>query len=299
MAIKEFEIDDFNELISILIQDSYYSKTSNRTKLTLLRQYSEIIIRKIINMGEGEPLLLGDVLHPKKGTKVHEKLQLIEKWRLKEFQEIIQKVASWGNKHSHTQSISIGTVEDVRQAENTILELVAFLFIDYFLEYPIHLFTDRVILRAFSFLPPILRFKVLSYLYKKANGRNVVLVDKLLLSLVKTKGKNYTSDWLEQNQEDLIKVDYPNQKTIEDFYSFCDFEVTIQLSNYKNIYELWKDKINDPRILSNESGQLYKNFEEALYYYKQNRIEDMLHDSIEREKFRDLLNFVYVGRKAH
>ena len=61
MAIKEFEIDDFNELISILIQDSYYSNTSNRTKLTLLRQYSEIIIRKIINMGEGEPLLLGDV----------------------------------------------------------------------------------------------------------------------------------------------------------------------------------------------------------------------------------------------
>ena len=46
MAIKEFEIDDFNELISILIQDSYYSNTSNRTKLTLLRQYSEIIIRK-------------------------------------------------------------------------------------------------------------------------------------------------------------------------------------------------------------------------------------------------------------
>ena len=89
MAIKEFEIDDFNELISILIQDSYYSNTSNRTKLTLLRQYSEIIIRKIINMGEGEPLLLGDVLHPKKGTKVHEKLQLLEKWRLKEFQEII------------------------------------------------------------------------------------------------------------------------------------------------------------------------------------------------------------------
>jgi hypothetical protein len=250
-------------------------------------------------MGEGEPLLLGDVLYPKKGTKVHEKLQLLEKWRLKEFQEIIQKVASWGNKHSHTQSISIGTVEDVGQAENAILELVAFLFIDYFLEYPIHLFTDRVILRAFSFLPPILRFKVLSYLYKKADRRNVVLVDKLLLSLVKTKGKNYTSDWLEQNQEDLIKVDYPNQKTIEDFYSFCDFEVTIQLSNYKNIYELWKDKINDPRILSNESGRLYKNFEEALYYYKQNKIEDMLHDSIEREKFRDLLNFVYVGRKAH
>ena len=139
----------------------------------------------------------------------------------------------------------------------------------------------------------------MSYLYKKADRRNVVLVDKLLLSLVKTKGKNYTSDWLEQNQEDLIKVDYPNQKTIEDFYSFCDFEVTIQLSNYKNIYELWKDKINDPRILSNESGQLYKNFEEALYYYKQNRMVDMLHDSIEREKFTDLLNFVYVGRKAH
>ncbi len=50
------------------------------------------------------------------------------------------------------------------------------------------------------------------HLYKKADRRNVVLVDKLLLSLVKKRKENYTSDWLEQNQEDLIKVDYPNQK---------------------------------------------------------------------------------------
>lgn len=68
-------------------------------------------------------------------------------------------------------------------------------------------------------------------------------------------------------------------------------------SSYKNMYELCNDKIMKIGNEIDSKGHLYIDFESALPYYKQYGIID--EDSEEIKEFNDIMDFLYLGRKAN
>ena len=81
MAIKEFQNEGYKLILVEIIRDIYYSDISYSSRLVLIRKLTEIISRKILNMGENEPMELGDIVYssPKNTPKVFEKMKLLDK----------------------------------------------------------------------------------------------------------------------------------------------------------------------------------------------------------------------------
>ena len=77
-----------------------------------------------------------------------------------------------------------------------------YLFIDYFIEFPIQLLSPPYVLRAFSLLPPIVRYKTLKYFYEKSP--NLQIINRYLLSIIKVYGKEYARRWLEIEKEKIL-----------------------------------------------------------------------------------------------
>lgn len=64
------------------------------------------------------------------------------------------------------------------------------------------------------------------------------------------------------------------------------------------MYDLLYDKISDPRTSINESGKMYRSFEEVIEYYKNYKRHMLQINSEEITKFHSLMDFVYLGRKS-
>lgn len=75
--------------------------------------------------------------------------------------------------------------------------------------------------------------------------------------------------------------------------------VTLNFDAYDNMYDLLLSKINDPRTSVNESGKMYKSFEEAVEHYKNYKKENIASTSSEEmATLCSLMDFVYLGRVA-
>ena len=57
--------------------------------------------------------------------------------------------------------------EEVESVEDAILDLYALIFIKYFLDIQVSIYSTLQILREFSILPPIIRYKTWRFLYEK------------------------------------------------------------------------------------------------------------------------------------
>jgi len=303
-------MDSFNDskyanLMESLIHDTQYVKTSNMGKMALLRKHAEVLVRKILNIGDSIKLMLGQVRTNSNNSTVKDRISNLDNDLSSKLIEIVSKINPLGNAGTHTQHTDEFTDEEVANVEDAILELYALMFIKYFLDIDVNIFSTPQVLRTFSFLPPIIRFKTWNYLFEK-DKNNIMVVDKLCLSIIKTFNKEKAYNWLNDNEEMIKAIPYPTKQEIQRYNIINATEispgeyvalVSLNFDKYTNMYDLLYDKINDSRTSVNESGKMYKNFEEAIEHY-QNNISMMLNDSKEMETLFSLMEFVFMGRKS-
>lgn len=97
---------------------------------------------------------------------------------------IINKINPLGRDRTHSQHTQDFSDEEVKSVEEVLLDLYALIFIKYFLDIQVNIYSTPQILYEFSILPPIIRYKTWNFLYEK-DKNNIQAVDKLCLSIIK------------------------------------------------------------------------------------------------------------------
>ena len=265
-----FNIFEYEQMIGELIHDTFYVGLTRRGKIKGIRQFSEVIVRKILNIGSDTQFTLG------KAEYMEQFKQLSENRRVY-LKASIEKIRPLGNDGTHTQHTEEFSNSELNQVKDGLFDLYAYLFIDYFLKYPMNLLSPSQVMHEFSLLPPIIRYKTLKYLYD--SEANLQIANRYCLSIIKTFNKLTALNWLENEKSKLLQLHYPNQEEAEEYYvkrgvpvSATQFTVSIQLWKFDNVYDLLLDKISDSRTDKNESGKLYSNFEQAKKYYENNNV---------------------------
>lgn len=304
--MDRFNDSEYTVLIGNLLHDTQYIEISNMGKLAGLRKHAEVMVRKILDIGNSKSLMLGQVKKKSNNPAVNSGMKNLGNELSDRLIEIINKINPLGNDGSHTQHTDEFSKEEVESVEDAILDLYALIFIKYFLHIKVSIYSPPQVLKMFSLLPPIIRYKTWKYLFEK-DKNNIQVVDKLCLSIIKHFNKEYAYKWLDDNSETIKAIPYPTKDEIEKYYIINAFEispgiyqafVSLNFDEYNNMYDLLYAKISDPRTSINESGKMYKNFEEAIEHYnnyKNNMIRD---NSEEMLVFYSLMDFVYLGRKS-
>ena len=298
-----FSNDQYSCLISELLNDTQYIKISNRGKLAGLRNHAEVLVRKILNLGNNQKLMLGQIRIDSNNRAVMKSLNNLGEELSDELIRIIKNINVLGREGAHTQHIDDFSNEEVEGVEDAILELYALMFIRHFQNIKISIYSDPRVLRLFSLLPPVIRYKTWNYLFQR-DKNNIQIVDKLCLSIIKLYDKKTAYKWLEDNSEIIKAIPYPNAGDVKRYKIINTFEiypegyvvaVSLDFDNYDNMYDLLHTKIRDNRTSMNESGKMYKNFEEAKDYYHK---EVKKYSDISDKEFLDLMEFAYIGRKS-
>ncbi|EMC50270.1 hypothetical protein SMU102_04949 [Streptococcus mutans S1B] len=291
----DFNSSEYEQMIGDLIHDTFYVELSKRGKIKGIRQFSEILVRKILNVGSDKKLMLGQVQQDFKSE-----LNLLREGRKDDLLEIIEKIRPLGNDGTHTQHTAEFSDDELNKVKDGLLDLYAYLFIDYFLKYPMDLLSPAEVMFDFSLLPPIVRYKTLKYLYEKEP--NLQIANRYCLSIIKTYDKERALKWLEKEKSKLLSIPYPTDNEIQEYICKRGIKddsgniiINLALPNYNNVYSLLMDKLKDPRTSANESGKMYSEFEKAKTYYLSNRSDT---EGEEINRLRDLMDFVYLGREA-
>ena len=298
-----FNNSEYKLLISSLLNDTQYIKISNMGKIAGLRKHAEVLVRKILNIGNNQKIMLGQIKNNSDNSAVKKGLNELGDDLSNELIKIIKIINPLGIDGTHTQHTADFSKQEVDSIEDAILDLYALLFIKYFTNIEISIYVEPQTLHIFSLLPPIIRYKTWNYLFNK-DQNNIQVVNKLCLSIIKVFDKNIAYKWLEDNSKIIKAIPYPNADDIKKYKSINTFEimpglyrmsVSLDFDSYNNMYDLLYDKINDTRTSINEAGKMYKNFEEAIDYYNRVIIE---YRNILDKDFLDLMEFVYIGRKS-
>ena len=202
-----------------------------------------------------------------------------------------------GNYFTNTEYLGEVTSDEFDIIVDKLLDMLSFMLINYFETYEFGSRND--VLQSFSLLPPIVRYKVLIFLYSKYPN-NVHVIDKLALAIVKAFSREEAIRWIEEEKDNLINLDAMSDNGFVEIAKNKGIEIVeiIRLSlPYKNMYELCIDKIMKIGNEIDSKGRLYIDFESALPYYKQYRIID--DDNEEIKEFSDIMDFLYLGRKAN
>lgn len=304
--MNEFNDSEYAVLIGNLLHDAQYIEISNMGKLAGLRKHAEVMVRKILNIGNSKSLMLGQVKKKSSNAAVNSGMNNLGNELSDRLIEIIGKINPLGRDSTHTQHTEEFSNEEVESVENAILDLYALIFIKYFLDIQVSIYSPPQVLKMFSLLPPIIRYKTWKYLFEK-DKKNIQIADKLCLSIIKLFNKEIAYKWLDDNSETIKAIPYPTKYEIEKYDRINSIEispgiyqafVSLNFDEYNNMYDLLYAKISDPRTSINESGKMYKSFEEAIEHYN-NYKRDMIRDnSKEMMTFYSLMDFVYLGRKA-
>lgn len=304
-------MDNFNDseyatLIGNLLHDTQYIEISNMGKMAGLRKHAEVMVRKILNIGSSKQLMLGQIKKQSNNLAVKSGMDSLGDELSDRLISIVGKINPPGRDGTHTQHTDDFSDEEVESVEDAILDLYALIFIKYFLDIQVSIYSTPQILREFSILPTIIRYKTWSFLYEKEKN-NIQVVDRLCLSIIKLYDKPTAYKWLEDNCEAIKNIPYPTKSEVEKYDRINSVEiapgiyqaiVTLNFDKYCNMYDLLYSKISDARTSINESGKMYKSFEEAIVHYKQYKNSIIQNVSEEIEKLQSLMDFVYLGRKS-
>ena len=128
----------------------------------------------------------------------------------------------------NTQYLEGFDSEDFDNVVDGFFDMLSYLLISYFEKYEFGSRND--VLYSFSMLPPIIRYKVLSFLYKKYPD-NISVIDKLVLATVKAFSVDEATEWVEREKNALIKMGTVPEKAFNGQQSVL---VKIQASLYPN-----------------------------------------------------------------
>lgn len=148
----------------------------------------------------------------------------------------------------------------------------------------------------FSLLPPIIRYKVLAFLYK-IQPDNIAVIDKLALAIRKAFDQNTAEQWLENEREHLSSLPTMTESAKEDMIRQLGTEFAQQILENapESMYHLCKKKLTNIDFVLARNGPCYTDFESALPHYKHFR--QLSSQEKEVREFFDLLDFLYLGRK--
>jgi len=283
-----FNEESYKSMVNDLINDIFYNETgSDRGKISTIRQYAEVIVRKILNLSHTEYVTLGkrEIVNELKRVSSNNFLLM----------DSLNKLRIWGNDTTHTQYINEVGQEELEECKSSLINLYAYLYIHYFEKYKFG--KDLEILSSFSILPPIVRYTVLNYLYKKYPN-NLDVIDKFGLAILKAFGKIESKQWLDENKELLKELSCISEEGKEALIQQHGELIAQNIIENapKDMYELCLDKINDVEECINTNGLLYKNFEEAIKLYKEKG--HVFGESDEIKEFNSIMQFVYLGREA-
>lgn len=59
--MQNFNTSDYEKMIGELIHDTFYVDLSNRGKIKGIRQFSEVFVRKILDIGNDKKLMLASL----------------------------------------------------------------------------------------------------------------------------------------------------------------------------------------------------------------------------------------------
>lgn len=285
--MKKFDNEKYQILAKDLMGDIFYSETSNRNKIATIRQYAEVIVRKILDINPSKKMTIG-------ANEISKKLDALNNSEF--LKEALENIRQDGNKFTHTEYLEEVTSDEFDKIVDKLLDMLSFMLINYFETYEFGSRSD--VLQSFSLLPPIVRYKVLIFLYSKYPN-NVHVVDKLALAIVKAFSREEAIRWTDEEKDNLINLDVMSDKGFAEIEKNkgIEFAKLIRFNSpYKNMYELCIDKIMKIGNEIDSKGHLYIDFESALPYYKQYGIIDG--DSEEIKEFNDIMDFLYLGRRT-
>jgi len=284
--MNNFNNESYRALVNDLINDAFYLKgASRRGTIAKIRQYAEVIVRKILDLPQNETVELGN-------GKLQHKIKEMNNPLLLNAVKAINKI---GSECTHTKSTREITEDDVNKALNNLFDLYASLLIEYFEKYEFG--SNLSIVSNFSILPPIIRYITLSYLYDKYPN-NLMIIDKLSLVLLKALNKEAALNWIEERRSILEKKHAVTMEAHKTHIKMYGEDAANQLYNdAPNMYDLCIQRVKSVAKIIDKNGKLYNDFESALPLYQE--IGTVSGSSPEIEEFNSIMEFLYLGRKTN
>lgn len=284
--MTKFNNEAYEALVNDLINDAFYlDGASRRGTIAKIRQYAEVIVRRILNLPKKSKVTLGDERIMSRIEEKNNQLLL----------NSIKAINKMGSKCTHTQFTKEITEEDVKTVIDNLFNLYAYLLIDYFEKYEFG--TNLAVISQFSILPPIIRHITLEYLYSKY-PENLMIIDKLSLVLLKALNKEAAIKWIEERKEKLILTPSLTTDAEKDIIEKAGEELgRIIISTTPNMYDLCTERINLVSNFINKNGISYNNFEDAIIYYR--KCAPISGESSDIIEFNSIMEFLYLGRKSN
>lgn len=285
--IKGFNNDSFRILVEDLLHDAFYlDGRRNRGVITTIRQYTEVIVRKILNYSEAERFTLGQNAVRDALEEASDKNELLL--------QAINNIHKLGNQTTHTQYLQEVTQEDVNIAINSLFDLYAYLFVSYFKKYRFG--KNLEIVSVFSILPPIIRYITLRELYD-SDKENVTIIDKYSLSILKAFDENKALTWLKERENTLRNMPSVTLEAKEGLSNkFGPAFANEVYNNAPNMFDVCSKRVMDVNDTIQTQGRLYDDFESAMALYKEKG--KVKGSDLEIAEFNSLMEFSYLGRQA-
>lgn len=287
MSDLKYNNNEYKNLITEFFGEIFYLPgLSYGTKIQKIRQYTEIVLRRLLDYSCDKNIEIGNNF-------------TIEKLDKKGFTEpllrdSLEVIRSAGNERTHTKFRHTATEEEYQKVLNCIFNIYGYLFYKFFKKWPFGRNPD--IVTAFSILPPIIRHITLTALYEDDPNKPII-VNKLILAKLKAYGKEASDYWVESHKDMLLTL-YPDidSDTLKTLITIVGreaaFKTVAAMSN--DMYHICKEKI---ATVKNRffSSPLYSDFETAKTYYEQHGV--VPGNSQEIMEFNDLMEFIYIGRR--
>ena len=245
-----------------------------------IRPLEEILIRKILDIKPNDRVTVGNkaIVNSLKSKSNDNQLIITA----------LNKIQTLGNRYTHTQFTGIVSNTDQITAFDALLDISAFLFVDYFSKYEFE--KNPEVMNYFSYLPPELRYKVLNNLYEM-DSSNIAIIDKLCLSIIKFKGGNEAYTWLQEHENEFKKIPFYADGMLPSLKK----SMPAELQNI-TIYDTCFEKIEKLSAHFAIHGIMYETFEDAILYFQSHG--KLQSNSPEIVEFNDIMELLYIGRRA-
>lgn len=282
----------YEDISKEILSDIFYLKgLSNRGRVTLIRQYAEILCRVLLKI-DGH-FYLG---------KFEQRLkkEIPEAILTTDINFHVRNLTRLGNSATHLDDRlkAVITDKDCESALNSLNFLISYLFIDYFRRYAFG--TRPESQRIISLLPPFVRVVILQGLYKEYDN-NIAVIDKLFLAILKSEGESSAIKWIEEEESNLVKLScieegaldaYREQGVPEDVIKQIIFD------GPQNMYECCLQKLEKMKLGFPDLRFPYKTFEEAKAAYFSVIENEMKDCDSEIMELIYLMDFIYIGRNV-
>lgn len=283
---KHFNDQAYADVINEFLHDIYYLPGQSwGTKIQKIRQYTEVILRRLLDYTPTHKLMIG---HPRTVGDLN-KMGYTEPF----FRDALEKIRVSGDDRTHTQVTATATEAEYLEVEESLLKIYAYLFYKYFQQYPFG--SNREIMSSFSLLPPIIRYYALNELYAK-DPQNLDVIDKLSLAIMKAFSLDEALTWLDERKDALSQTPSVNETGRADLVRQLGPEIGGMLADQApDMYSLCRDRVISASEERDHGGISYDSFETALKYYREHGVVEG--DTPDVKEFNDLMAFVYCGRK--